>query len=102
MTGKPLNPKSQNMLFGGDAEILAQWARGPNFLIVNPDGLRCQCGGVVEHCGDAGGCELFHCGACGSRGNMLADRVIKRAPAPPPPKPTTVSKSGFPWPFRRH
>lgn len=72
-----LNPDAQHKIFGADKAFLDRWGRGPLFLVLYSDGMRCQCGGVVEYRGTAGGSELFECGACGTRGSRLADREIE-------------------------
>lgn len=72
----PLNPEAQHTMHGGTKPFFDTWGCGPNFLILHPDGVRCQCGGIVEHCGEAAGNELFQCRACGTRGSTLADRDI--------------------------
>lgn len=70
------NPEAQQFFVGKDIEFLQRWVCGPNFLVAFPDSMSCQCSGVVEHCGQLFGSELFQCRACGSRGSRLADRDI--------------------------
>lgn len=72
---RELNPKAQHVIMGGSREFFETWGRGPKLLISYPDGMRCQCGAVVEYRGQAAGNDLFECAACGTRGSRLSDRM---------------------------